>query len=415
MENKRRQGVLRTPPHNQPINPAGATLTQNIYAKGDVRLVPRPAKMLQAVISKRRLQHNISRLKKHIGPDVRLCVIAKADGYGHRARSLVSAVNMAEVDSFAVANVEEAMEILPFTTGKKILVTAPLHVGMNVEWLQLAAEHAIHCTICSIQALRYVSQALPESSKPLPVHLKIDSGMGRCGVSLDEATDLLEGIDACPSVRLVGVFTHFADTRQPDLSFCREQFQQFQSFLSKTRLENRNDIIRHACNSEATLRMPEAHLDMVRCGLSVYGCIGSDLARRFDVRPALNLQAPLVLVKKLKQGQSCGYGRTFIAPHDMQIGIVPAGYADGLKRNLSNKASLLVKGFPAPIIGRISMDLTVIDLTNVPGAGEGELVTLIDDRPESPCSVQTLAHLADTIPYEILTGLGQRIKRVYVD
>ncbi len=406
MKSPRRQGVLRTPPGRQeaeltrPVSPTAYEMTA-------MRLTPRtqpPARLMQTTIHSERLTHNAEAIRTVIGPNVKLCAVVKANAYGHGATGVVKTLAKT-VDAFAVATIAEALTIRPHAGDRMILVTTPLFAGMDPRAIQEAARQDIHGTLCSVAAADYLDQCLIGIDKPLSVHVKVDTGMGRCGAWSTDAVTLLKALPRRQGLHLAGVFTHFAGADEAHLEHTEEQLIAFRRFLLEQDLEGRSDLCIHACNTEATLRVPAAHFGMVRCGLGIYGAVRGELARRFDLQPTLKLTAPLVQIKFLPKGRTCGYGRTFAAPHDMIIGIVAAGYADGLRRCLSNRAAVLVNHKPAPIIGRISMDLTIIDLTHHPVCHEGEPVTLIDDAPESPCSAVTLARQADTIPYEILTGI----------
>jgi len=375
---------------------------------------PYSSSMLVAYISRSNLRHNAQVLKARCCPSVRLCAVVKADAYGHGARSVMAALSDL-VDNFAVFTIEEAEQIYPWAKGKSILSMRPLFSGLDPELIHLAQARRVHCALCSAVALNYVNSVLDPALPRLNIHLKLDTGMGRAGCSGEEATQLVELIQASRGLRLAGIYTHFACSDEPDLEFTRRQLVVFKEALQRTGLADNHKVLRHTCNTITTLRLPEAHLDMVRCGLGLYGYVGQAFHGRYDLRPVLRVEAPLILVKSIPAGHACGYGRSFIAPRDMTIGIVPVGYADGLFRHLSNQAHCRIGEVIAPIIGRISMDQSIIDLSAVPNPAEGMVVTVIDDRVNSTCNAQSLADLAGTIPYEVMTALGYRIKRVLVD
>ena len=365
---------------------------------------PGTGRLIDLTLRRDRLLHNAAVLRSLTGTTVKHCAVVKANAYGHGVARVVDALRQ-QVDAFGVATISEALEIAPLSGDKFILVMTPLFAGIHLPSLHRAILHDCHLTLCSVDALHYLLRGLPEDAPPVKVHLKIDTGMGRCGAWEATAVTLLKLLSQTDRVQLTGVYTHFAGAEEGHSTFMSEQEQRFRHFLIEHNLLHRDDVMIHAGNSEATLLASSTHFNMVRCGLAFYGAVNGDLTRRFDLRPALKVQAPLVQIKHLPAGATCGYGRTFTAPDDRLIGIVPAGYAEGLRRCLSNKASLLVRNIPCPILGRISMDLTIIDLSRCPDAVEGEPVTLIDDNPESPCSAVTLAQLANTIPYEILSGI----------
>lgn len=368
-----------------------------------------------AYIDPASLRHNIALIRGHCAEAVQFCAVVKADAYGHDSRLVVSCLAQNDAESFAVYTIEEAEHIHDVACGRDILVIEPIFAGASAEQIRLAAERRFHCTVCSKDAIAGIQTALASVKQPLNVHLKIDTGMGRSGCRTDEVAGLLEAIAAADAIRLTGVYSHLATADEPDLTFARQQLSVFEDILHRYKQFAAGRLIRHACNSAGTLRLPSGHLDMVRVGISLYGYLASDLHGQFDLRPALRLEAPLVHIKRIAAGQSCGYGRTFTAAKDMLIGIVPVGYADGLSRYLSNRAKLRIGPHYVPIVGRVSMDQTIIDLTNAPNPRQGDCVTVIDDRPDSPCNAQALADLARTIPHEVLTAIGTRVVRVRAD
>lgn len=377
--------------------------------------------MLRAYINRDNLRHNAAVLKNRCGAGAKLCVEVKADAYGHRAKLVVPClVDLA--DMFAVASFEEAEEIYPLLQNlrdrqdrrdKPVLVHRPLFAGMDVRQIELAQARGFHCTVCSRDGLRYVAEQLDNSLPALNVHLQIDTGMGRLGCPCQDALMLLRLIGQDKKFCLKGVYTHFASADEDDLSFTHEQLDLFQKFLADSGLDQRSDILKHTANTSATLRVPQAHFDMVRCGIGIYGYrdFMKDDTEPVNLLPALRIEATLIQIKNIKAGHSCGYGRAFIAPRDMAIGIVSVGYNDGLFRNLSNRTVFRYGELYLPVIGRVSMDLTIIDLSLVPDPAEGMKVVVIDDQPDSLCNAAALARQADTIPNEILTSVGNRVKR----
>jgi len=377
--------------------------------------------MLRAYINRDNLRHNAAVLMNRCETGTKLCVEVKADAYGHRAELVVPCLTDL-ADMFAVASFEEAEEIYPLLQNlrnrqdrqdKPVLVHRPLFAGMDVRQIELAQARGFHCTICSQEGLRYVAEQLDNSPPPLNVHLKVDTGMGRLGCLDQDALMLLQLIEQDKKFCLRGVYTHFAAADEDDLSFTYEQLGLFQKFLADSGLDQRSDILKHSANTSATLRVPQAHFDMVRCGIGIYGYCDfmKGTAEPVELLPVLRSEAPLVQVKTIKAGHSCGYGCTFIAPRDMVVGIVPVGYNDGLFRSLSNRAVLRYGKIDLAILGRVSMDSTIVDISRVPNPAEGMKVTVIDDQPDSPCNAAALAERAGTIPYEILTAVGNRVKR----
>lgn len=388
-----------------------------LYEIGPLRLQEHSLKTVKAYVSRGHLQHNARVIRGRCGEQVKLCAMVKANGYGHDAKMVVSALNGGQVDGFAVSSIEEAEQIYPFVQGRGLLVTCPFFAGMDPELVRLAQMRSFHGTLCTVSALEYLNKTVRAGGPRLKLHVKVETGMGRLGCGPDELGLLVNRINATGSLVLAGVYSHFASADDADLSYTYLQLDRFNEVLLRNGLDRQVSVVKHAANTSATWRVTESHYDMVRCGLGLYGYLGYDNtgAAPVGLRPVLRVEAPVVQIKRLAQGQSCGYGRSYIAPRDMVIGVVPVGYADGLFRQLSNRACMRYGDRKLPIIGRISMDLTIVDLTEVRNPSEGMSVVVMDDQADSYAGATGLARLAGTIPYEILTGIGNRVKRVLCD
>jgi alanine racemase len=248
------------------------------------------------------------------------------------------------------------------------------------------------------------------------LHLMVDTGMNRAGVGTDDLDALLDRIHSRDALRLGGLYTHFANSEDGENPFTIEQLAMFLDKTDDLAANSDGRILRHAANSGATFLTPPARLDMVRPGLSVYGIdpTGKPSIDR-PLRPALKWTAPLIGIRDVARGQTIGYGQTWKAEKDTRVGLVPIGYADGYLRAFSNQGIMMIHDCPAPVIGRVSMDLTTIDLSQVPMASIGDDVVVLDSNPMSPCSVYRLAEWAGTIPYEIVSRIGARVRRLAVD
>ena len=369
---------------------------------------------VRAYISQAKLRHNVGVLKAHCSPPAGVFAVVKANGYGLDA-ALVAQSVVDKVDGFAVVSIEEAEQVFPHAGGKTILALRPIHVDADTELIRLAAERQFHCAICCEEALRYVETVLAEGSTRLAIHVQIDTGMGRAGIRPENAAELIRAVQESRLVHLAGVFSHFATADTADLTFAQEQTETFRRFLSETGLDKRTDVIRHLCNSAGTFRVPPAHFDMVRPGMALYGYLCDEFHGQYDLQPVVRVEAPLTQVKAIPTGQTCGYGRTFRTRRDSVIGLVSMGYADGVQRRLSNKGCMRIGPHYVPIIGRVSMDQTIVDLTELPNTAAGMTVIVIDDRIDSRCNVQAIANTVGTICNEIVTSLGPRVQRVLTD
>jgi alanine racemase len=369
---------------------------------------------LQAHIFSRDLLDNVRKLKSLCPPQTKFCAVVKANAYGHGISEIVNLLMRDGVDSFAVATIYEAIHIATIGVGgrKSILVLEPLTPCQSVEEVQLCARSGFDCILSSMDSLNYVRQALRSTRDVLKIHLNIETGMGRCGISPESARQLMRHIEMCPNLMLAGVFTHFATADEEDLSYAYEQQANFEKFIQDNDLRNRNILI-HAANSAATIKMPQAHYNMVRCGISMYGYYSRRMQNPpIQLKPVLKLQAPVTQVKTIPAGQSVSYGRSFVTQRDTTAAIVPLGYADGYRRCFSNCASMKIRNLAVPVIGRVCMDQVILDVTDVPDIQPGQMVTVLDNDHDSVCSAYRLADLADTICYEILTFIHAHVNRI---
>lgn len=367
---------------------------------------------LQAHIFSQDLLDNVRKLKSLCPAKTKFCAVVKANAYGHGISEIVNILMRDGVDSFAVATIYEAIHIASMAGKKSILVLEPLTPCQSVEEVQLCARSGFDCILSSMDSLNYVRQALRATPYTLKVHLNIETGMGRCGITPESARQLMKHIEMCPNLKLAGVFTHFATADEEDLSYAYEQHANFEKFLNDHDLRNRNILI-HAANSAATIKMPQAHYDMVRCGISMYGYYSRRMKNPpIQLTPILKLQAPISQIKMIPAGHSVSYGQSFVTQRDTTAAIVPLGYADGYRRCFSNCAKMLVRDHAVPVIGRVCMDQVILDITDAPEVQLGQMVTVLDNDHDSVCSAYALATLADTICYEILTFIHAHVNRI---
>jgi alanine racemase len=368
---------------------------------------------LQAHIFSQDLLENVRKLKSLCPARTKFCAVVKANAYGHGISEIVNILMRDGVDAFAVATIYEAIHIAAMGGHKKsILVLEPLTPCQSVEEVQLCARSGFDCILSSMDSLNYVRQALRSRQSILRIHLNIETGMGRCGIPPESARQLMRHIEMCPNLMLAGVFTHFATADEEDLSYAYEQHAVFEKFILDHHLRERKILI-HAANSAATIKMPQAHYDMVRCGISMYGYYSRRMADPpIRLKPVLKLQAPVTLIKTIPAGHPVSYGRSFVPQRETTMAIVPLGYADGYRRCFSNCASMKILDQAVPVIGRVCMDQVILDITDVPGVQLGQMVTVLDNDHDSVCSAYALANLADTICYEILTFIHAHVNRI---
>ena len=367
---------------------------------------------LQAHIFSQDLLDNVRKLKSLCPAKTKFCAVVKANAYGHGISETVNILMRDGVDAFAVATIYEAIHIAPMAHKKPILILEPLNPSQTIEEIQLCGRSGFDCILSSLDSLKYVRQALRETNYILKVHLNIETGMGRCGIMPALAKELMDAIEDCPNLKLAGVFTHFATADEEDLSYAYEQQENFETFIHHHHLKDRGVLI-HAANSAATIKMPQAHYDMVRCGISMYGYYSRRMANPpIQLKPVLKLQAPISQIKNVPAGHPISYGRSFIPQRDTLSAIVPLGYADGYRRCFSDRAKMKIRGHFVPVIGRVCMDQVILDVTDIRDIQLGEMVTVLDNCHDSECSAYALADLADTICYEILTFIHAHVNRI---
>lgn len=364
---------------------------------------------LTASISASAIRHNIAALRQHIGPDVKLCPVVKDDCYGH-GMDVLYPVLSGLVDGFAVASPHEALALR--RRGYKGFVLCLLSAYFDeLEVQDELVRQSITQTVMSTTALASIRAAAERVGAAAQVHLKVDTGMGRLGVPVPQAADLIRSIHELADVELTGIYTHFASADATDKSTALHQLRRFKSIIPKSK-----NLMLHAANSAAAIDLPETHFNMVRLGLALYGYRPSDgLIHDMDLKPCMEVEAKLIAVKHISKGSRSGYGLTHEYTRDSRVGIVPIGYGDGYFRCLSGLAVVRIKGQDAPVCGQVSMDQMTVDITDIPAVKVGDEVEVISSDPLAPNRVENLARLAGTIPYEITCHLGHNIRHVLVD
>lgn len=367
---------------------------------------------LQAHIFSRDLLSNVRKLKGLCPDRTRFCAVVKANAYGHGISETVNILKQDGVDMFAVATFYEALHIATLTQKQSIFILEPVNPSQSVEEIQVCAQKGFHCVLSSLESLKFIRESLKNTSSVLKVHLNIETGMGRSGIEPELALQLIEQIADCSMLELTGLYTHFATADEEDLSYAYEQHERFESFLKQHKLREKGILI-HAANSAATIKMPQAHYDMVRCGISMYGYYSRRMKDPpVQLTPVMKLTAPITHIKTIPAGQTVSYGQSFTTQRNTLAAIVPLGYADGYRRCFSNRAMMKVDKHAVPVIGRVCMDQVILDVTEVADMQLGRIVTVLDNEHDSPCSAYALADLGDTICYEILTSVHAHVNRI---
>lgn len=379
-----------------------------------------------AEISESALRRNIRAIRQRVGA-VPLCPAVKADAYGHGLDLVLKTLSSEQIGQIAVANLHEAMEARRLGWYRSILcLGAPLAAddatnGPHACRTAIAAD--IQVTISSPAEAQRLTIESARMARPARVQVKVDSGMGRMGIPCGQALKSIVQISRCSGVVVEGVYTHFATADEADGQFAREQLARFLDLREQIRSRGIRVGGFHAANSAACFRMPEAvaDLDWVRPGICLYGYWdGPPEGRPADLTPAMRVTSRFVAVRQLPAGHGVGYGRTFTTQRPTVVGVIPIGYADGYRRLLGNQGVMIIPQTrdapprPVPVIGRISMDQTTVDLTDAGDVRTGDPVVVIDDHPASPNSVEAIARQLNTITYEITCLIGRRVQRISV-
>ena len=370
-----------------------------------------------AEISLDNLEHNYHALRSQTPEGCKFLGVIKADAYGHGAVPVSGTLSELGCEYLAVSNLEEAVQLRRggIRTPVLILGYTPPEYADTMVFMDLTQE--IH----SMDYARALEERLRGTNYILNVHLKLDTGMGRIGfLAYGGHSELaqLRAFSRLTHLRAEGVFTHFsaADSRlADDEAYTETQYARFQAALAELEGYGIQPALRHCANSAVTILHPEYSLDMVRGGIALYGCAPDrDCAGLLDLRPVMTLRTTIAQIRDVAAGTPISYGRTFTAPHDLRMAVLPVGYADGLSRSLSGKARFRLHGVDVPVIGRICMDMCMVDITDVPQAKVGDELTLFGYDEAGQCvPVERLAEASGTISYEILCTLSKRIARLY--
>ena len=361
------------------------------------------------------LLSNYRALRARAGEGVKFLGVVKANAYGHGAVPVAKLLEEAGADYLAVACLEEGATLREAGVIMPILILGLTEPRYTPELLRYDLTAAVGSRTCAEEMSRMASEA----KKRVRIHLKIDTGMGRVGFTCREDRDPLSEILPVmdlPGLDIEGIFTHFATSDMPGIGDDYQKMQ-YRLFTGLTaRLEEavgRRFSIRHCANSGAVTGHPDTFLDMVRPGIALYGCYPSELRESVGLTPVMSVRTRIAQIRDFREGDSVSYGRIYTAPGPRRIAVVPVGYADGLHRVLSGKIDMLVHGQRVPQVGRICMDMCMLDVTDVPDAEEGDLVTLFGKDGEACIPVEEQAEKAGTISYEILSGIAPRVERVY--
>ncbi|NVB41467.1 alanine racemase [Pseudenhygromyxa sp. WMMC2535] len=356
------------------------------------------------------LASNLRAVQSHVGERCRVLAVVKADGYGHGAVDSARSFVAAGAWGLAVSLIEEGVELRQHGVRAPVLVLGGVSPGSE----DVIVHGALTPVVWAPQHLQLLAAAVRRSgAERLPIHLKIDTGMSRLGVLPEDLDGLLDALGRYEDeLRVEGVMTHFACADDPDDRATSEaQLDRFRACLARLGERRIHPQIRHVCNSAGLVRFPEAHLDMVRPGIAIYGAGSSPAVELAGLRMAMGVHSRLLGIRELPAGTKVSYGHRQTLDRPSRLGIVPVGYGDGYPRNMSGRAQMLIRGHRCPVVGNITMDLSMVDVSDLPDAREGERVTLLGSQGRERIDVYEMAEWAGLIPYEVTCGLSKRVPR----
>ncbi len=363
------------------------------------------------------IKHNVRALCQHFGYKTEIMAVVKANGYGLGAVEVARTSLEAGAISLAVASCEEGLQLREAGLKDcKILVLGHIPAGL----IPAALSADLTLTVSDIQTLTLLSNEAQLQFIIASVQLKLETGLHRGGLEAEAALELARLAKTLPNLKLEGLYTHFATGDEPDPDFVLEQQQRFYQIRDLLVANGFDFPEEHLANSASSIRLGNVRGGLVRVGIALLGYHPSETVVKYsqnsqlELKPSLTLKSTIVRLHWIEAGESVGYGRTFVAQRPTRVALVPIGYADGYRRELSNRAEVLVNGKRAKVIGRVSMDQITLDVTTIPDLEVGDEVVLIGRQGQQEIPLEEIANLCDTIGYEILTGLGNRVKRVYV-
>lgn len=364
---------------------------------------------LDAVVS------NMKNMNAHIKTGTKMIGVIKTDGYGHGSVPIAKALQKYDfMYGFAVATAEEAFELRENGIVLPILI---LGYTFPYSYEKLIAQE-VSFTVFRQDTANALAQVAAKLHKKAKVHIKVDTGMNRIGIMPDEdGFAFVKELSHMPDIEIEGIFTHFARADERDKSHAYKQLASFKAFTGRIEKElGLTDLIKDCSNSAGILEIPEANMDVVRAGITLYGLAPSAEVnmQAVPLKPALSLYSTVVYTKWIPAGSAISYGGTYVTDRCTRVATIPLGYGDGYPRSLSNKGWVLIRGKKAPVLGRVCMDQFMVDVTDIEGVCEGDRVTLIGKDGKEEISANELGELSGRFNYELVCDLGKRIPRVYI-
>ena len=363
------------------------------------------------------LQANFQGIQKTVGPQIKIMAVVKSDAYGHGLTDCAHALYHAGARTFGVAEVWEGVKLRRAGLEGDIVIL----LGGSPESYDDIIRHGLTPVVFNVDFLRGLSDEAARRNIEVNVHLKVDVGMGRIGIMPDEVESYITLIKRLPGISLSGMLSHFPAADQNDsLQMTHEQLSHFKNVLSDLKSRESGKIVAHIANSAALIYFPKSHLDMVRPGISLYGCYPDGSPTRaktavptLELKPVMSFKTRILQIKEVGPGYGISYGHIFVTRRKSRLAVLPVGYADGYLRKLSNRAQVLIGGRRAPVCGRVCMNATLVDITDLPPAHTGDEVVLLGQQGDEKITADEMAQWMETISYEVLCLFGSFNERVY--
>jgi alanine racemase len=358
------------------------------------------------------LRWNLRQVRNKVGPQVKILSMVKANAYGHGAPLVAKTFASTGSDAFGVATLEEALELRQAGIAAPIVVVAGIYLKQLADFLENRLTPVVH----DVEGMQQLNDAISSRGSTLNVHLKIDTGMSRIGLLYADIAHWLPALKKLRALHIEGVFSHFSTAESVEGAYTKKQLANFQEVIRTLRAEGIAPQVCHLANSAATITLPAAYFDMVRPGIMLYGAYPSpEMAQHITLKPVLSWKTSILQLKRVPAQTSISYGQTYVTQRESLIATLPLGYADGYSRLLSNRGEALVRGQRAKIAGRVCMDLTMLDVTDIRDVRQGDEVVLLGHQSGAEISADEMAAWANTISYEIFTSIGNRVPRIHIN
>jgi len=376
----------------------------------------------RAEIDLTKLEYNFHSVRRFVNKNslkqkIKICGVVKANAYGHGIQKISEKLVSLGVDYLGVANYDEAIKLRPIIPDTKILVFGTLiHSKLKpATYVAKLLKHNLIATVASLETARFLDYYSRKSGKKFKVHIKIDTGMRRIGFDVKRAYKNVLQVISYKNLNVEGIYTHFATAEMKDKTFAKVQLNKFNELLYTLAKEGVEFPIVHAANSAAIINLKDSYFNMVRPGLLLYGYYPSDdIEKKVDIKPIMSFRSKVTYIKRVDANTSISYGRTYFTKKKTFIGSIPVGYGDGYWRAFSNKGKVIINGKLYPIVGIITMDWLMVDLGEKTDVKVGDEVLLIGKQNGLNMGANVIAKMVNTIPYEILTAIADRVPRVYI-